>query len=272
MAADTEDHFSGVAADIEEFADWTRDWRGAEPGSDLEQDRATLGFPSSADAMLYMYFLSVADHLCAVVDLVGSDLGVPMFSPFTLLRSAHETISRILWLLAPDISSERVRRLRLCALQERVNIVKCAEDLGTHALVEKPVWFDDALQDMRDGVDEIHTLICRADCGRNANHLLTALNAATITAEAHAILDIREQTLRSTPGGFGRGVWRLQSGVAHGLIWTTEFTVTATHHESNADRLALTSNPRLLALNLRLHMFYAKHAARLYHDRATASG
>ncbi|WP_433620980.1 hypothetical protein [Nocardia sp. CA-120079] len=272
VSADIKDHLGRVAAEIEKFVDWTRNWREAEPGSDLEQDRATLGFPSSADAMLAMYFLSVADHLCAVRELIGSDLGVPMFSPFTLLRSAHETISRILWLLAPDASSERVRRLQLCALQERVNILKSMDDLGTHTDIEKPEWFEGEIRDLRDGVDEIHTLICPTDCGRNANHLLTALNIATIVTEAHAIFDTRDRTLRTTPGGFGRAMWRIQSGVAHGHLWTNEFTVMATPDESNTDRLELTSNPGLLAVNLRLQMLYAKHAAWLYHDRATASG
>lgn len=218
--------------------------------------------------MLHMYFLSAADHLSTVRELIGSALGVPMFSPFALLRSAHETISRILWLLAPDSIIERVRRLQLCALQERVNILKSMDDLGAHTDSEEPDWFDGAIRDLRDGVDEIHTLICPTDCGRNVNHLLTVLNIAAIVAEAHAILDTRDQTSGTTPGGFGRAVWRLQSGVAHGLLWTTEFTVTATPDESNADRLGLTGNPGLLALNLRLQMLYAKHAAWLFHDRA----
>ena len=267
---DSDGPFDRVIAEIEEFAEWARDWPGAEPGSDLDEDRAALGFSGSTDAMLCRYFFSATDHLWSVTALIEGDRRVPLFSPFTLLRSAHETISRILWLLAPDNRSERVRRLRLCALQERANFLKSVNDLAAHTTVEKPAWFDGDVRNTRRTIDEIHTLICSSGCARNANHLLAALNTATIVAEAHAFLDVHDKGVGTTAGGLGRALWRFQSGVAHGLLWTNDFTVTAVPDASHAERVELTGNPGLLAVDLKLQILYAKHAARLYQQRASA--
>jgi hypothetical protein len=139
---------------------------------------------------------AAVDHLHALKVLVEDAGTLHNSAPYTLARSAIETSSTALWMLAPKRRADRVRRRLIYAAQESKDGATMATEAGVPVPRELPEIMA-AIQGVAD----------RADVGDVQQ---PRLNVTQMIREA----DRLDYTLMNA-----LAAWRLCSGFAHGRLW-----------------------------------------------------
>lgn len=211
-ADDHERLMTDLAGELEDFANWAADFtlgplRRPTPGSDLARDAEKLGryaaYPIVAGSLL-----SASDHLHAFRDSLVKSLTVYAAASVTSLRGALEPAALALWMVQPDDQADRFKR----ALRAHFGSLDRfrAYKTGTGAT--------DTATKVADRLEEIKSL---------AEVLLGPGARIGSPSTAELLNDIGD--------GAYEDLWRLSSGIAHGLDWAklAGFHIAATRNSGD---------------------------------------
>ncbi|QIS09853.1 hypothetical protein [Nocardia arthritidis] len=117
---------------------------------------------------------------------------------------------------------------------------------------------------MDHSVSQIHDLECPQQCGKPQRHLGACRSAETIT-EVDRLVNGHDSAIGANPGAGSilRGMWNMQSGVAHGGLWSMEFAAIAPHG-SDRERLRISADVGMVAAQLKMVTVITYFACRLY--------
>jgi hypothetical protein len=195
-----------LASEMKDFARWAADLqRGSLPrpvrGSDLDRD-AELLRAFGAYPLLSGSHLSAANHMHAFCDSLAKANTVYAAASVTILRGALEPTALALWMVQPDDQNDRLRR----ALRAH------------YGSLSEYLKYKNATGATEAG-------------GRIANHVeeLRELAKEILGPETGVAGPNTTEVLRDIAGAGAEELWRLSSGIAHGLDWTklTGFYVAA---------------------------------------------
>lgn len=186
-----------LAGEMKDFARWVGNVeRGAlprpAPGSELSNDAEVLG-ALEAYPLLSGSHLSAANHMRAFRDSLLKTETVYASASITTLRGALEPAALALWMVQPDDRPERVKR----ALRTHYdNLDEFRKYKNAKGVTEDAAELAESLCDLR----EFANTILGSETG---------LGRPDTT-----------DVLRVVAGADAEGLWRITSGIAHGVDWT----------------------------------------------------
>jgi hypothetical protein len=170
-----------------------------EPGSSLQGDNRRTD-PHQLSHAAWHALMSSVHHLDAFRRLVRDSNQIPLFAPFSLLRSSLEAGSTAVWLLQPSKRSERVRRRLKLAAQE--------------AAYQDEVAAVFSMQSRRPLADRRQELFdLGSHYGIDPGDIAGRFGYQAVIEEAGRVTGVGS--------GYAVAFWQLGSGVAHGLLWAT---------------------------------------------------
>jgi hypothetical protein len=216
------------------------------PGCDLAGDEHLLGAFGPYE-ILSGFYVSAANHMHAFHDSLRKSGTVYFAASVTILRGALEPAALALWIVGPDDQAVRAKRALRVHFGNLVQYRKYQNAIGVLEDISKTSAIDRRIQDARDlaaqswwpggGLGEANTTEILRDLGGDTERL-----------------------------------WRLSSGVAHGMDWTKLNATTITDRRDSGGRtpdLLLHPDPDLIAeLVKTVHRIYAA-ALIAYGTRAT---
>ena len=168
-------------------------------GTDLHTDDAALGDHALSHAA-WSALSHAVDHLHALRTLLEVAGVSHSFAPYTLLRAAIENSAMAVWLLTPDMSTERITR----RLQQAADDIRASEDVKELIQQTGPRSREERLDDLR--------TIARSQ-GIDVKAALKAPGFRLIVRTAGEEVE--------SGGTLAQAMWHVGSGTSHGDLWAT---------------------------------------------------